>query len=93
MAKQRRPSAKARRRGIKQQLQYLRRNLKHIHTLLAQFPEGEPLPLPNWLLHRYWVIQHLYEQQWEMYRNKARRCDHRIVCQYQPAVCAADRPG
>ena len=49
MAKQRRPSGKARRRGIKQQLQYLRRNLKHIHTLLAQFPEGEPLPLPNWL--------------------------------------------
>jgi hypothetical protein len=63
MAKQRRPSGKARRRGIKQQLQYLRRNLKHIQTLLAQFPEGEPLPLPNWLLHRYWVIQHLYEQQ------------------------------
>ena len=86
IAKQRRPSAKARRRGIKQQLQYLRRNLKHIKTLLAQFPEGEPLPLPNWLLHRYWVIQHLYEQQWEMYRNKARRCDHRIVSISQPYV-------
>ena len=86
MAKQRRPSGKARRRGIKQQLQYLRRNLKHIQTLLAQFPEGEPLPLPNWLLHRYWVIQHLYEQQWEMYRNKARRCDHRIVSISQPYV-------
>ncbi len=86
MAKQRRPSGKARRRGIKQQLQYLRRNLKHIQTLLAQFPEGELLPLPNWLLHRYWVIQHLYEQQWEMYRNKARRCDHRIVSISQPYV-------
>ena len=86
IAKQRRPSAKARRRGIKQQLQYLRRNLKHIKTLLAQFPEGQSLPLPNWLLHRYWVIQHLYEQQWEMYRNKTRRCDHRIVSISQPYV-------
>jgi hypothetical protein len=86
IAKQRRPSAKARRRGIKQQLQYLRRNLKHIEMLLERFPIGERLPLPRWLLYRYWVIHHLYEQQWEMYRNKARRCDHRIVSISQPYV-------
>ena len=86
IAKQKRPSAKVRRRGIKQQLQYLRRNLGHIERLLAYWPAGTPVPMPRWLMYRYWVIQHLYEQQWEMYRNKARRCDHRIVSISQPYV-------
>jgi len=84
--KQRRPGRKVLRRGIKQQLQYLRRNLGHIETLLEQWPIGNPIPLPNWLLHRYWVIQHLYQQQFEMHRNKMRRCDNRIVSISQPYV-------
>ena len=49
VAKQRRPSGKVRRRGIKQQLQYVRRNLVHIERLLEHWPEGSPLPLPRWL--------------------------------------------
>jgi len=86
IAKQRRPSGKVRRRGIKQQLQYLRRNLGHIEHLLEHWPEGTPIPLPRWLLYRYWVIQHVYEQQWEMHRSKNRRCDDRIVSISQPYV-------
>jgi IS5 family transposase len=86
IVKQRRPSSKARRKGIKQQLQYLRRNLGHIERLLEHWPIGEALPLPRWLLHRYWVIQHLYDQQWAMYQNKSRRCDNRIVSISQPYV-------
>ncbi len=86
IAKQRRPSGKVRRHGIKQQLQYLRRNLGHIEQLLGYWPEGSRLPLPRWLLYRYWVIQHVYAQQWEMYRNKSRRCDDRIVSISQPYV-------
>lgn len=86
IVKQRRPGGKTRRRGIKQQLQYLRRNLKHIERLLAHWPEGTALPLPRWLLTRYWVIQHVYAQQWEMYKNKSRRCDDRIVSISQPYV-------
>jgi hypothetical protein len=86
VAKQKRPSAKVRRHGIKQQLQYLRRNLGHIERLLTYWPEGTPIPLPRWLLYRYWVIQHLYQQQWEMYRTKSRRCDDRIVSISQPYV-------
>jgi len=86
IVKQRRPSGKVRRRGIKQQLQYLRRNLRHIDCLLEYWPEGTPIPLPRWLLYRYWVIQHVYAQQWEMYRNKSRRCDDRIVSISQPYV-------
>ena len=86
LVKQRRPTGKARRRGLKQQLQYLRRNLGHIERLLEHWPVGTRLPLPRWLLYRYWVIQHVYEQQWEMYRNKSRRCDNRIVSISQPYV-------
>lgn len=86
VAKQRRPGAKALRRGLKQQLQYLRRNLGHLEQLLAPIPEGTPLPLPRWLLYRYWVIQHLYQQQWAMYQTKTRRCEHRIVSISQPYV-------
>ncbi len=86
IAKQRRPSVKVRRRGIKQQLQYLRRNLGHIEHLLEYWPEGSPLPLPRWLLYRYWVIQHVYAQQREMYQSKSRRCDDRIVSISQPYV-------
>lgn len=86
VVKRKRATAKVRRRGIKQQLQYLRRNLKHIEQLLAHWPEGTALPLPRWLLYRYWVIQHLYAQQREMYQNKSRRCDDRIVSISQPYV-------
>ena len=39
VAKQKRPSKRVRRRGVKQQLQYLRRNLGHIEELLAYWPE------------------------------------------------------
>jgi IS5 family transposase len=86
IVKQRRPTGKVRRRGIKQQLQYLRRNLRHIERLLEHWPEGSSLPLPRWLLYRYWVIQHVYTQQREMYLNKSRRCDDRIVSISQPYV-------
>jgi len=86
IVKRRRPGSKVRRRGNKQQLQYLRRNLGHIERLLGYWPEGADLPLPGWLLYRYWVIQYVYAQQWEMYQNKSRRCDHRIVSISQPYV-------
>jgi IS5 family transposase len=79
IVKQRRPGGRVVRKGIHQQCQYLRRNLGHIDTLLSHWPEGTRLPLPNWLQHRYWVIQHLYQQQWAMYQTKTRRCDDRIV--------------
>lgn len=86
VAKQKRATSKARRRGVKQQLQYLRRNLGHVETLLSHWPEGTRLPLPGWLLRRYWVIPHLYTQQREMYERNARRCDRRIVSISQPYV-------
>jgi len=86
IAKQKRPSAKARRKGFKQQLQYLRRNLGHIEKLLEYWPEGTAVPLPRWLMYRYWVILHVERQQREMYTSKTRRCDDRIISISQPYV-------
>ncbi len=86
IAKQKRLNRKTLRGGLKQQLQYLRRNLGHIDLLLREIPEGEQLPLPRWLLYRYWVIQHLYQQQWDMYQSQTKRCDNRIVSISQPHV-------
>jgi len=86
VVKKRRPGGKLLRRAIKQQLQYLRRNLGHIERLMDAWPMGTPIPLPRWLMRRYWVIPHLYEQQWQMYRSNTRRCDNRIVSISQPHV-------
>ena len=64
IVKQRRPKGKKLRRGIKKQLQYLRRNLQHIEQLLDVLP-GSLIPLPYILLRKYWIIQHVYRQQEE----------------------------
>jgi len=58
--------------------------LKHIEVMLTAYPYGQPLPLPNWLIRRYWVLPHLYDQQYEMYKANVKRCDGRIVSISQP---------
>lgn len=86
LAKLRQPSNQKRRAGIRQQLQFLQRNLCHIEKMLMQYPYGIPLPLPHWLLRRYWVLPHLYHQQYEMYKTNCRRCEDRIVSISQPYI-------
>ena len=44
------------------------------------------IPLSPKQLKQYWVIQHVYSQQEEMYRTKSHRCDDRIVSIHQPHV-------
>lgn len=85
-AKRRKPTGKTIRKAIKKQLQYLRRNLSHIEVLLSQYEEGMPLPIPNWLLRRYWVLPHFYAQQKLMHDERVKRCDSRIVSLHQPWV-------
>lgn len=86
VAKRRKAGARVIKKAIRQQLQYVKRNLGHIEQLLTHFPQGSCLPLPNWLLRRLWVIPHLFEQQLEMHKTKVRRCDNRIVSISQPWV-------
>jgi len=87
VAKKRRKSKKVIRKGIKQQLQYLRRNIKSIKKLLV---EVSPEVLKLVLKRRDWqlieTIGLVYEQQHTMYKQKLRRIDHRIVNLYQPWV-------
>ncbi len=85
LAKNKKPGSKLRRRGLREQLQFLRRNLKHISCLLDHLG-STPFPLEYKLQRKYWIIQHLYNQQDGMYRSKQRRCDDRIVSISQPHV-------
>ena len=85
LAKNKKPSLKVRRRGIREQLQYLRRNLGHISVLLDDVGDC-PFPLPYKLQRKYWIIQCVYEQQDGMYRDRRNRCDNRIISISQPHV-------
>lgn len=85
LVKQRRPGAKKRRHGTRQQLQYLKRNLGHIEKMLDMLP-GQEIPLTYKQLRQYWVIQNVYLQQKVMFDTKTRRCDDRIVSIHQPHV-------
>lgn len=84
VAKNRRPSRKQRRNGIRQQLQYLGRNLGHIDDLIAAGATLSKLSRRQyrWLL----VIHEVYRQQKVMYETKVRRIDDRIVSITQPYV-------
>jgi len=85
LSKQRKPRNSKRRQGIRQQLQYLKRNLCHIENLLNLVPD-ESKALTFHQRRQYWIIQHVYRQQEEMYRKRIHRCDHRIVSISQPHV-------
>ena len=85
IAKKRKLSLKERRCGIREQLQYLRRNLGHIGMLLDDLG-SMPFPLSATRQRQYWIIQHVYFQQDMMNRSRSRRCDDRIVSISQPHV-------
>lgn len=85
IVKRRAPGSKIIRQGIRQQLQYVGRNLSHISKLLDTL-DGAPIPLSHLHLRKYWIIQQIYAQQNEMYVARAKRCDTRIVSIHQPHV-------
>mgnify|MGYP001597189795 CR=1 FL=1 len=85
LAKNKKPSRKVLRRGLREQLQYLRRNLRYINHLLDDLGVV-PFPLSHRQQRQYWIIQHVYRQQDEMYRKRQQRCDDRIVSISQPHV-------
>lgn len=71
------------RRAVKQQLDYLKRNLSHIHRLLDAF---STLPFNKRDRKYFYVIQTLYEQQLEMYLQRKHSIADRIVSIHQPHV-------
>lgn len=85
VAKKKRRTKKEIRKAVGQQLRYLNRDLKVIHTLLDRF-EGERFPLKERDRQILWVIQLLHDQQQYMYRENTRSCPDRVVNIYQPYV-------
>ena len=85
VAKKKNKSKAEIRKAIGKQLRYLRRNLKSIDELLDKAP-GKSFPLGHRDQKLYWVIQHVYDQQSKMYKERIHSVDDRIVNIYQPYV-------
>ena len=81
LAKQRRRTSKAIRKAIKQQLQYVRRDLKIIDTFLE---EGKELSTKD--ADRLAVVRKVYEQQLCMYEDHVHTVSDRIVSISQPYI-------
>lgn len=85
-SKSRRKTGRSIRRTRRQQLNYLRRNLKHIDTVIQRHPGEWENALTRWQRERLAVIRTLYAQQREMYESGSNRIDDRIVSLSQPWV-------
>lgn len=84
IAKKRKKPPKLIRKGIRQHLNFLRRNLAHIDALIAA---GASLAALNPREYRTLLVIHeVYRQQQQMYDPKSRRIDERIVSISQPHV-------
>lgn len=69
----------------KQQLNYIKRNLGHIDKMLDVFELGA-FPLCYKSQRYMLIVREVFRQQMEMYTNKVKRCDDRIVSLHQPHV-------
>ena len=84
IVKRRKKSRKLIRKGLRQQLNYVRRNLGHIDQLIEA---GATLAVLNPQEYKTLLVIHeVYRQQQHMYHHKQRRIDDRIVSLSQPHV-------
>ena len=85
IAKKKNKSKKEIRKGIRQQLGYLKRDINHIRNLLNINEYAIKVFDKRELM--YWeTIQELYRQQEQMYRTRTNRIEHRIVSIHQPFI-------
>jgi len=84
IAKKRKPSRRLIRKGIGQQLRYLRRNLAHIDNLLEVGADLRRLPRYHYRM--LLVMAEVYRQQREMYEQRRHSIEQRIVSLSQPHV-------
>ena len=64
-------------------LQYLRRNVKQVQSLLDEARQ-QGIKIEKRVLDRFDVVRTVFDQQFEMYRQKTRRIDDRIVSLHRP---------
>jgi len=82
-AQKKNKSKKIIRRAVREQMQFLRRDIAIIHRLL----DGcKCIPFKTSQLKYFYVIQTLYEQQFEMYSKGVHSVEDRIVSIHQPHV-------
>lgn len=85
ITKQKRPGAKKLRKAIGKQLRYIRRDLGHIDTLVDE--QGADLGILKAYDYRCLLVgAEIYRQQLEMWKERKRRVDDRIVSLSQPWV-------
>lgn len=88
LAKQKHPSIKAIKKCRKQQLQYIRRDMRYLNELFDEWESrGKGIPrLPKDLYKKFLAVVEMYRQQKEMHEDGRRRIDDRIVNIAQPYV-------
>jgi len=86
LSKNKRNSRKQIRKGLREQLGFVGRNIKSIDRLLEEHPDALGL-FKKKGRYKYWlVIQHLYRQQKEMYDQKSHSTGNRIASIHQPHI-------
>jgi len=83
-AKKKRKTKKEIRKALRNGLNCIKRNIGHIHMMLDNIT-GE-FPLEHKYQRSLWIIQAMWDQQWDMFINHKNRCDNRIVSLSQPHV-------
>ncbi len=83
-AKRKKSSEKQRRKAIRKQLQYVRRDIRHVDELTERFKCLNLLSSRQY--RNLFVIRELYRQQEYMYRQKTHSVEDRIVSISQPHV-------
>jgi len=87
VAKKRNKTTKEIRINIGKQIRYLKRNISTIEKMLDKIDnEGSRFPMNKRDQKIFWVVQHIFDQQNYMYRNKVHSCSDRIVNIYQPHI-------
>lgn len=84
-AKKKKKQKKDIRKALRYLLNCIKRNIGHINKMLDKFDETE-FPLVHKHLRQLWIIQTLWDQQWEMFINHKNTCKNRIVSISQPHV-------
>lgn len=87
VSKKKRKGMKEVRKALKLQLQYVRRDIQHIHSLLdLNQRQGNKRVFDKHQQKYFFVIQHVFNQQTQMYKEKSNSAQDRIVSIHQPHV-------
>jgi len=84
VAKKRQPSRKQKRKAIKKQIQYLRRNLSHIEQLIELGASLTSLAKRQYKM--LLVVSEVYRQQLWLFKNNKQSIEDRIVSLSQPQI-------